>query len=146
MKNDTLRVQALAIALMLGFAVTAQAQSLDIKPGLWTKKMTMETGGRRVMDSTIEACLTAEDLDLKKSLERLAGSPSCKVVQQDLSPKKRTVVLQCKEMSVESTMEVRSRDFVVVTETMKPTGGGEATQSREEWSFLRADCGKRTAN
>jgi hypothetical protein len=147
-KIDTLGVQALAIAiaLMLGLAAIAQSQSLDIKPGLWKKKMTMETGGRTVMDSTIEACMTADDLDLKKTADKLTQSPSCKVVQQDLSPNRLTVVLQCKEMVAESTTEVRSRDSVVVIATMKPAGGGEVTHSREEWSFVKADCGKQTAN
>lgn len=146
MKIDTLGVQALAIALMLGLVPAAQSQSLDIKPGLWKKKMTMETGGRTVMDSTIEACLTADDLDLGKTAEKLTRSPSCKVVQQDLSPKRLTVVLQCKEMLAESTTEVRSRDSMVVNATMKPTGGGEVTHSHEEWSFVKADCGKKSAN
>jgi hypothetical protein len=145
-KIDTLGVQAIAIALMLGLAAIAQSQSLDIKPGLWKKKMTMETGGRTVMDSTIEACMTADDLDLKKTADKLTQSPSCKVVQQDLSPNRLTVVLQCKEMVAESTTEVRSRDSVVVIATMKPAGGGEVTHSREEWSFVKADCGKQTAN
>jgi hypothetical protein len=146
MKFDSLFVQALATALMLGLAATAQAQSLDIKPGLWKKKMTMETGGRTVLDSTIEACMTVDDLDLKKTAEKLTQSPSCKIVQQDLSPKRLSVVLQCKEMVVESTTEVRSRDSVVVTATMKPAGGGEVTHSREEWSFVKADCAKKAAN
>ena len=146
MKIDTLGIQALAIALMLGLAATAQTQSLDIKPGLWKKKMTMETGGRKVMDSTIEACMTADDLDLSKTAEKLTQSPSCKVVKQDLSPMRLTVVLQCKEMLAESTTEVRSRDAVVVTATMTPAGGGEVTHSREEWSFVKADCAKKAAN
>ena len=146
MKIDTLMVQALAIVLMLGLVVTAQAQSLDIKPGLWEKRVTMETGGRTVMDSTIEACLTADDLNLKKTAEKLARLPSCKVLQQDLSRKTLTVVLRCTEVLAESTTEVRSRDSMFVTATLKPTGGGEVTHSREEWSFLKADCGKRTAS
>ena len=146
MKIHSFIVQALATALMLGLAATAQAQSLDIKPGLWKKKMTMETGGRTVMDSTIEVCMTTDDLDLKKTAAKLTQSPTCKVMQQDLSPKKLTVILQCKEILAESTTEVRSRESMHVTATMKPAGGGEVTHSREEWSFVRSDCTKKAAN
>ena len=53
----------------------------------------METGGRTVLDSTVDACLTADDLDLQKTAAKLAQAPSCKVLQQDLSPKKLKVAL-----------------------------------------------------
>jgi hypothetical protein len=142
MKINTLSVRAFATALMLGLAATAQAQSLDIKPGLWKKTMKMETGGRTVMDTTIDACMTADDLDLKKTAAKMAQSPSCKVTQQELTPKRLKVVLQCKEMLAESTTEVRSRESVVVTATMKPTGSSEVTRSNETWTFVKADCTK----
>ena len=140
MKINTLSVRAFATSLMLGLAATAQAQSLDIKPGLWKKTMKMETGGRTVMDTTIDACMTADDLDLKKTAAKMAQSPSCKVLQQELSPKRLKVVLQCKEVLAESTTEVKGPESVVVTATMKPTGGGEITHTSETWSFVKADC------
>jgi hypothetical protein len=146
MTINTLSVRAFATALMLGLAATAQSQSLDIKPGLWKKTLKMETGGRTVMDTTIDACMTTDDLDLKKTAAKMAQSPSCKMTQQELTPKRIKVVLQCKEMLAESTTEVRSRDSVVVTATTKPAGGGEVTHSREEWSFVKADCAKKAAN
>jgi hypothetical protein len=142
MKIHALTVHAIPTALMLGLAAIAQAQSLDINPGLWKKTVKMETGGRTVLDSTVDACLTADDLDLQKTATKLAQAPSCKVLQQDLSPKKLKVVLQCKELLAESTTEVRSRDSVVVAATMKPVDGSAETHTTEQWTFLKADCVK----
>jgi hypothetical protein len=142
MKMHALTVQSIPIALMLGLAAIAQAQSLDIKPGLWKKTVKMETGGRTVLDSTIDACLTADDLDLQKTAARLTQAPSCKVLRQDLSPKQLKVVLQCKEVLAESTTEVRGRESVVVTATMKPADGSPETHTTEQWTFLKADCVK----
>jgi hypothetical protein len=141
MKINTLSVWAFAAAL--GFAAMAQSESLDIRPGLWKKTTKMETGGRIVMDTTIDACMTADDLDLTKTAQKLAKSPSCKVTQQELTPTRLKVVLQCKEMLAESITEVKSRESVVVTGTMKPTGGGEVTRSSETWAFVKADCTKK---
>ena len=142
MKITALSVQAFATTLMLGLAATAQSQSLDIKPGLWKKTMKMETGGRTVMDTTIDACMTTDDLDLKKTAAKMAQSPSCTMTQQELTPKRIKVVLQCKEMLAESTTEVKGPESVVVTATMKPTGSSEVTRSTETWSFVKADCTK----
>lgn len=135
--------QAVRAVLLLGFATAAPAQSLDIKPGLWKKSMKMETGGKTVMNSTLDACLAAEDLDLKKSTEKLSRSPSCKVLKQDLSPKAIKVVVQCQEMTVESSTLAKSREHVVVTATIKPAGGGDVTLSNEEWRFVKPDCAKK---
>lgn len=142
MKTGTLILQAIAASLVLGLAGAAHAESLDIKAGLWRKTLKVETGGRTVMNSTIDACLTADDLDLEKTAAKLAQSASCKVVQQELSPRRIRVVLQCREMTAESMTEVRSRDAVVVAATMTPADGSEATQSKEEWRFVNADCVK----
>jgi hypothetical protein len=141
-KTGNLIVRAIATTLVLGLAGLALAEALDIQPGLWKKTLKVETGGRTVMDSTIDACLTADDLDLQKTATKLAQSPSCKVVQQQLTPQRLEVVLQCKGMRIESTTEVRSRDAVAVAATMTPADGGEVTQSKEAWSFVKADCGK----
>jgi Protein of unknown function (DUF3617) len=143
MKITALSVRAFATALMLGLAVTAQSQSLEIKPGLWKKTMKMETGGRTVMDTTIDACMTTDDLDLKKTAAKMAQSPSCKMTQQELTPRRIKVVLQCKEMLAESTTEVKGPESVLVTATMKPTGSSEVTRSTETWSFVKADCTKK---
>jgi hypothetical protein len=143
MKITALSVRAFATALMLGLAATAQSQSLEIKPGLWKKTMKMETGGRTVMDTTIDACMTTDDLDLKKTAAKMAQSPSCKMTQQELTPRRIKVVLQCKEMLAESTTEVKGPESVLVTATMKPTGSSEVTRSTETWSFVKADCTKK---
>jgi hypothetical protein len=143
MKITALSVRAFATTLMLGLAATAQSQSLDIKPGLWKKTLKMETGGRTVMDTTIDACMTTDDLDLKKTAAKMAQSPSCKMTQQELTPKRIKVVLQCKEMLAESTTEVKGPESVLVTATMKPTGSSEVTRSTETWSFVKADCTKK---
>jgi hypothetical protein len=102
--------------------------------------MKMETGGKTVMNSTVDACMGAEDIDLKKTAAKLASSPSCKVVKQELSPKAVKVALQCKDMSVESVTQVRSQEHVVVSATMKPATGGDVTLSSEEWRFVKPDC------
>jgi hypothetical protein len=102
----------------------------------------MQTGGRTVMDSTIDACMTADDLDLKKTAEKLAQSPSCKVTEQELTPERLRVVLSCEEMVAESTTEVKSPESVVVAGTIRPTGVGETTLSSEQWTFVKADCAK----
>jgi Protein of unknown function (DUF3617) len=140
---NTVSVRAFATALMLGLVATAQSESLDIKPGLWKKTTKMETGGRTVMETTIDACMTSDDLDLNKTAQKMAQSPSCRVAQQELTPKRVKIVLQCKEMLVESTTEVRSRESVVVTATMKPTGSSEVTRTSESWTFLKAGCTKK---
>ena len=136
-------LRALWAALLLGVSTIVPAQSLDIKPGLWKKSMKMETGGKTVMNSTLDACLAAEDLDLKKSTEKLSRSPSCKVLKQDLSPKAIKVVIQCQEMTVESSTLAKSREHVVVTATIKPAGGGDVTRSNEEWRFVKPDCARK---
>jgi hypothetical protein len=142
MNSNTSAVSSIAIATLFGLVAVAQAQSLAVKPGLWKKALKMETGGRTVMDSTIEVCMTADDLDLKKTAEKLTQSPSCKVTEQELTPKRLKVVLSCKEMVVESITEVKSPESVVVAATIKPTGGGETTLSSEQWTFVKADCAK----
>jgi hypothetical protein len=136
----------MAIALMLGSAAVATAQSLDVKPGLWKKTVKTQTGGRTVVDSTVDTCLTAADLDLPRVAARLAEAPSCKVLLQDLSPKYLKVILQCKDVLAESTTEVRSRESFVVAATIQPAGRGEQTQTTEQWTFLRANCTSKTAN
>jgi hypothetical protein len=105
--------------------------------------MKMETGGRTVMDTTIDACMTIDDLDLKKTAAKMAQSPSCKITQQEMTPKRIKVVLQCKEMLAESTTEVKGPESVVVTATMQSTGSSEVTRSTETWSFVKADCTKK---
>jgi hypothetical protein len=142
MNDNNLAVASIAIATLFALVSVAQAQSLALKPGLWKKAVKMETGGRTVMDSTMEVCMTADDLDLKKTAEKLTQSPSCKVTEQELTPKRLRVVLSCKEMVAESTTEVRSPESVVVAATIKPTGGGETTRSSEQWTFVKADCAK----
>ena len=143
MALNKVSLQGVCAALLLGLATTVPAQSLDIKPGLWKKAMKMETGGKTVMNSTLDACLTAEDLDLKKSTDKLLRSPSCKVLKQDISPKAIKVVLQCQEMWVESSTLAKSREHVVVSATIKPAGGGDVTLSSEEWRFVKPDCAKK---
>lgn len=142
MKINILSVRAFASALLLALATTAQAQSLDIKPGLWKKTTKMETGGRIVMDTTVDVCMTADDLDLNKTAQKLAQAPSCKVTQQELTSKLAKMTLQCEGMLAESTTEVRSRQSFVVIGTIKPTGSSEVTGSSETWTFVKADCTK----
>jgi hypothetical protein len=144
MALNTVSRQAVWAALLLGVATLTPAQSLDIRPGLWKKSMKMETGGKAVMNSTLDACLTAEDLDLKRSTDKLSRSPSCKVLKQDLSPKAIKVVVQCREMSIESSTLVKGREHVVVSATIKPAGGGEVTLSSEEWRFVKPDCARKS--
>jgi hypothetical protein len=142
MKLDPRAALSIAAAVVLGLATVASADSLDIKPGLWKKSLKVVTGGRTVMDTTIDACLTADDLDLKKTAEKLTQSPSCKVTEQELTPKRLKVVIQCKDMLAESTTEVLSRESVVVTATMKSSADAEVTRSTEQWRFVKADCAK----
>jgi len=142
MNSNTSAVSSIAIATLFGLVAVAQAQSLAVEPGLWKKALKMQTGGHTVMDSTIDVCMTADDLDLKKTAEKLTQSPSCKVTEQELTPKRLRVVLSCKEMVVESITEVKSSESVVLAATIKPTGGGEATLSSEQWTFVKADCAK----
>jgi hypothetical protein len=139
---NTASVRAFATALMLGLVATAQSESLDIKPGLWKKTTKMETGGRIVMDTTVDVCMTTDDLDLNKTAQKLAQVPSCRVTQQELTSKLAKMSLRCEEMLTESTTEVRSRESVVVTGTIRPNGSSEITRSSETWTFVKADCTK----
>ena len=143
MRKNQVSRGAVSAALLLCLATLAPAQSLDVKPGLWKKSLKMETGGKTVMNSTVDACLQAEDLDLRKSAEKLSRSPSCKVLKQDLSPKAFKATVQCQEMWVESATLVKSREHVVVSATITPAGGGDTTISSEEWRFVKPECAKK---
>lgn len=131
--------QLICALIVLGCAPSAQAQTLDIKPGLWKKTLTVESGGSTVMNSTIDACLTADQLDTQKTFQKLSQSPDCKVTRQEASPKRLAVTLQCKGMTAESITEVRSPELVVVKATTRQ-GGAAVTNTSEEWRFVKADC------
>ena len=131
MKINTLSVRAFATTLMLGLAATAQSQSLDIELGFWKKTMKMEIDGRTVMDTTIDACLIADDLDLKKTAAKMAQSPSCKVMQQELSPKRLKVVCRARRCWPSRPRRSEGPESVVVTATMKPTGAARSRAPRD---------------
>ena len=131
--------QLVCASLVLCCASSAQAQSLDIKPGLWEKTLQVEAGDGTAMHSTTDACITAERLDTKKTLQKLQQSRACKVTRQEASPKRLAFTLQCKSMTAETIIEVRSPELVVVTATTRQEGAAVSTSS-EEWRFVKADC------
>lgn len=131
--------QLICALLVLCSASSAHAQSLDIKPGLWKKTLKVESGGTTVMNSTIDACLMADQLDTQKTLQKLQQSPACKVTRQQASSKRLAVTLQCKGMTAESITEVRSPELVVVTATTRQEGAAVSISS-EEWRFVKAAC------
>jgi len=135
----TARAFAIALALLLGPVAVATTQSLDVKPGLWKKAVKTQRGGRTVLDSTVDTCLTATDLELSRTAARLAQAPACKILLQDLSPTRLKVILQCKDVLAESVTNVRSREAFVVDATIR-TGRGEQTHTTEQWTFVKSSC------
>lgn len=143
-----LRRRAVSVACLLVVALvvvvpSVSAGSLDVKPGLWKKKMTITSAGVTDKPMTIEVCLTKKNLDFDAFLQGFADK-TCKWTKQDVSPKRIDVALVCQAMSAVSLTEVKSPERVVVKATIstKPRGETISMTSSEEWTWVGPDCPK----
>jgi hypothetical protein len=131
----------LAGAALLLVMPAAQAQVLDIKPGHWKKTIRMEKGGKVTMDQTLDACMTAENLDFQQMRKKFGGNKGvCKLTEEEVTGTRVKVVMQCMGSTTRSTTQVKSREYVVVNATID--NGGQITTSAEEWRFVKSDCPK----
>jgi hypothetical protein len=143
MKLAKMLLQAIAGVGIAALASIAQAQVLDIKPGQWKKTLKMEKGGKVLMDQTLDACMTAENLDFQQ-MRKMFGvkSPAaCKLTEDEVTTTRVKVTVQCTGSTTRSTTQVKNREHVVVNATID--SGGEVTTSSEQWRFVKAsDCAK----
>jgi hypothetical protein len=140
-----LLLQAVAGVGFAALASIAHAQVLDIKPGQWKKTLKMEQGGKVLMQQTLDACMTRENLDfqvLKKKF--VPGAAACKLIEDEVTTTRVKITVQCTGSTSRSTTQVKSREHVVVNATIE--SGGAITTSTEEWRFVKAsDCAKEKA-
>jgi hypothetical protein len=129
----------------VGFTVLASvacAQVLDIKPGQWKKTLKMEKGGKVLMEQTLDACMTRENLDFQQLRNKFGGNKGvCKLTEEEVTTTRVKVTMHCTGSTSRSTTQVKSREHVVVNATIE--SGGGTTTSTEEWRFVKAsDCAK----
>lgn len=145
MKLATLLLQAVAGGAFAVVASVASAQVLDIKPGQWKKTLRMEKGGKVLMDQTLDACMTRENLDFQQLRNKFGGNKGvCKLIEDEVTTTRLKVTMQCTGSTSRSTTQVKSREHVVVSGTIE--SGGGITTSTEDWRFVKAsDCAKEKA-
>ena len=145
MKLASLLLQAIAGVGFAALASVAYAQVLDIKQGQWKKTLRMEQGGKTIMNQTVEACMSTENLDFRLLKTKFAPGPdACKLIEDEVTTTRVKVTLQCKGSTTRSTTQVKSRELVVVNATSE--SGGDVTTISEEWRFVKAaDCAKEKA-
>lgn len=133
------------VAALLFVLPAAEAQVLDVKPGHWKKTIRAEKGGKVTMNETLDACLTPEALDFNALRRKFAGNKGiCKLVEEDVTPRRQRVTMQCMGSTTRSTTEVKSREFVVVDAVIESSGG--KSTSHEEWRFVKSECDKPKAH
>lgn len=146
MKLTRLLLQAIAGVGLVAIASVACAQVLDIKPGQWKKTLRMEKGGKVLMEQTLDACMTRENLDFQVLKKKFAapGPAVCKLIEDEVTTTRVKVTVQCTGSTTRSTTQVKSREHVVVNASIE--SGGGITTSSEEWRFVKAaDCAKEKA-
>jgi hypothetical protein len=145
MKLAKLLLQAIAGVGCAALASVAYAQVLDIKPGHWKKTLRMEKGGKVLMEQTLDACMTRENLDFQQLRDKFGGNKGvCKLIEDEVTTTRVKVTMQCTGSTTRSTTRVKSREHVVVDATIE--SGGGITTSSEEWRFLKAsDCAREKA-
>lgn len=145
MKLARVLLQGIAGVGFAALASVAYAQVLDIKPGQWKKTLRMEKGGKVLMDQTLDACMTRENLDFQQLRNKFGGNKgACKLIEDEVTTTRVKVTMQCTGSTSRSTTQVKSREHVVVNATIE--SGGGITTSTEEWRFVKAsDCAKEKA-
>jgi hypothetical protein len=145
MKLAKLLLQAIAGVGLAALVSIAHAQVLDIKPGQWKKTLKMEKGGKVLMEQTLDACMTRENLDFQQLRSKFGGNKGvCKLIEDEVTTTRVKVTMQCTGSTTRSTTQVKSREHVVVNATIE--SGGGITTSTEEWRFVKAsDCAKEKA-
>jgi hypothetical protein len=143
MKLTRLLLQAIASVGFAALAPVAHAQVLDIKPGQWKKTLRMDKDGKTIMNQSLDACMSAENLDFQVLKKKFAapGPAACKLIEDEVTSTRVKVTIQCTGSTTRSTTQVKSREHVVVNATID--SGGGVTTSSEEWRFVKAaDCAK----
>lgn len=146
MKPNRLLLQVITGIGLAALASIAHAQVLDIKPGQWKKTLRMDKGGKTIMNETLDACMSAENLDFQVLKKKFAapGPAACKLIEDEVTTTRLKVTIQCMGSTTRSTTQVKSREHVVVNATIESSGG--VTTSSEEWRFVKAaDCAKEKA-
>lgn len=120
-------------------ASAAQAQKLDVKPGLWEAKMSP-------MQTTVQVCYTAELLNGGFAQIQNPPGAQCKNDIKQVSPKVMTAHTVCTgTMAIEADtrVEITSREAMVMTSksVMTINGKKQNTEVTGNYKWLRADCG-----
>jgi hypothetical protein len=92
----------LVTGMVLGWALHAAAQTVNIRPGKYEVTATIDMPGMKMAPQKDEECITAADLkDFSKKLIDPEMMQSCKVSNYKLVDNKLTFNVTCKEDDIE---------------------------------------------